>query len=96
MHHGYLGIGINSVTPTSPSTCRPAAKRRRCFDIRISEVTPDSPASNGGLKSGDVLRELNGKKIDNASTFQVAVSEMAPGTSLNLGVLRDEAGKPFT
>ena len=29
----------------------------------VSQVTPDSPASQAGLKSGDVLRELNGKKI---------------------------------
>jgi len=90
VHHGYLGIGINSVTPENATFFNlPDAS-----GAIISEVTPDSPASSGGLKSGDVLRELNGKKIDNASTFQVAVSEMAPGTSLNLGVLRD--GKPET
>ena len=45
----------------------------------ISQVTPDSPAGHAGLKSGDVLRELNGKKIVNGSALQVAVSETAPG-----------------
>jgi serine protease Do len=88
VHHGYLGISINSVTPDNATFFNlPDAS-----GAIISEVTPDSPAGSAGLKSGDVLRELNGKRIDSASTFQVAVSEMSPGTQINLGVLRD--GKP--
>ena len=55
----------------------------------VSQVTPDSPAGHAGLKAGDVLRELNGKRIANGSALQVAVSEMAPGNSIELGVLRD-------
>jgi len=90
VHHGYLGIGINSVTPENATFFN----LPNATGAIISEVTPDSPASRAGLKSGDVLRELNGKNIDNASTFQVAVSEMAPGTQINLGILRD--GKPDT
>ena len=41
-----------------------------------------------------MLRELNGKKIANGSELQVAVSETAPGTAIDLGILRD--GKPET
>jgi len=55
-------------------------------------VTPDSPASHAGLASGDVLREVDGKKIPNGGMLQVAVSEMSPGTTIELGILRD--GKP--
>ncbi len=60
----------------------------------VSQVTPDSPASHAGLKSGDVLRELNGRKMVNGSALQVAVSELAPGNTIELGILRD--GKPQT
>jgi serine protease Do len=88
VHHGYLGIGINSVSPENATFFNlPDAT-----GAIVSEVTPDSPASHAGLKSGDVLRDLNGKKIDNAGSFQVAVSELAPGTQIDLNVLRD--GKP--
>ncbi len=41
-----------------------------------------------------MLREINGKKIANGGMLQVAVSEMTPGTSIELGILRD--GKPQT
>lgn len=90
VHHGYLGIAMNDVTPDNASF----------FDLPdasgaiISQVTPDSPASRAGLKTGDVLRELNGKKIVNGSALQVAVTQIAPGNTINLGVLRN--GKPET
>jgi len=88
--HGYLGIGMNDVTPDNA----------HFFNLQdasgaiVSQVTPDSPAANAGLKQGDVISELNGKKILNGSELQVAVSEDRPGTKIALGVIRD--GKPMT
>ena len=72
VHHGYLGISMNDVTPDNANFFNlPDAS-----GAIVSQVTPDSPASHAGLKGGDVLRELNGKKIINGSALQVAVSEM--------------------
>ena len=85
VHHGYLGIGMNDVTPDNAGFFNlPDAT-----GAVISEVTPDSPADHAGLKTGDVLRELNGKKINNGSMLQVAVSEMSPGAKIDLDILRD-------
>ena len=90
MHHGYLGISMNDVTPDNSSFFNlPDA-----MGAIVSQVTPDSPASRAGLKSGDVLRELNGSKIRNGSQLQVVVSQTAPGSNIKLGILRD--GKPET
>ena len=41
-----------------------------------------------------MVTEVNGEKVFNASSLQVAVSEMAPGNALKLGIVRD--GKPMT
>jgi serine protease Do len=90
VEHGYLGISMNDVTPEN-------AHFFNLEDARgaiVAQVTPDSPASRGGVQTGDVIGELNGSKIDNGSALQVAVSEMTPGTKLALGVIRD--GKPVT
>ncbi len=85
VHHGYLGISMNDVTPENSSFFNlPDAS-----GAIVSQVTPDSPASQAGLKSGDVLRELNGNKILNGSALQVAVSQVSPGTTISLGVLRN-------
>jgi serine protease Do len=85
VHHGYLGISMNDVTPENASFFNlPDAS-----GAIVSQVTPDSPAGHAGLKSGDVLRELNGSKILNGSAIQVAVSQVAPGNTITLGILRD-------
>ena len=90
VHHGYLGISMNDVTPDNSSFFNlPDA-----MGAIVSQVTPDSPASRAGLKGGDVLRELNGTRIKNGSQLQVAVSQTAPGTDIKLGILRN--GKPET
>ena len=90
VEHGYLGISMNDVTPENASFFNlPDAT-----GALVSQVTPDSPASKAGLKSGDVLRKLNGDKIENGSALQVAVSQLRPGNTIELGILRD--GKPET
>jgi serine protease Do len=90
VHHGYLGIAMNDVTPENASFF----KLNDADGAIISQVTPDSPAAKAGLKSGDVIRELNGQRIINGSALQVAVSEDTPGTTISLGILRD--GSPQT
>ncbi|MGA7343199.1 MAG: Do family serine endopeptidase [Terracidiphilus sp.] len=90
VRHGYLGISMNDVTPDNASFFNlPDAS-----GAIISQVTPDSPAGHAGLQSGDVIRELDGRKIPNGSALQVAVSEMTPGNSIELGILRN--GKPVS
>jgi serine protease Do len=90
VHHGYLGISMNDVTPDNASFFNlPDAS-----GAIVSQVTPDSPAGNAGLKSGDVLRDINGKPILNGGALQVVVSQISPGTNITLGILRD--GKPDT
>jgi serine protease Do len=90
VEHGYIGIEMNDVTPDNA----------HFFNLQdangaiVAQVMPDSPASRGGLKTGDVISQLNGQKIANGSALQVAVSEMAPGTKITMGVIRD--GKPET
>jgi serine protease Do len=90
VQHGYIGITMNDVTPENAQFFNlPDAS-----GAVISQIVPDSPARHGGLERGDVLRELDGHKIINGSALQVAVSEMMPGTAIDLGILRN--GKPET
>ncbi|MES2391807.1 MAG: PDZ domain-containing protein [Acidobacteriota bacterium] len=79
---------MNDVTPDNA----------RFFDLKdasgaiVAQVTPGSPADHAGLKTGDVIRQLNGDKNENGSALQVAVSEDQPGTKITLGILRN--GQP--
>jgi serine protease Do len=90
VHHGYLGISLNDVTPANAGFFN----LKTATGAIAAQVTPDSPASRAGLKNGDVIDSMNGKKIENGSALQVAVSEVAPGTTIELGILRN--GSPQT
>src|SRR5580658_5618657 len=88
--HGYLGISMNDVTPENAHFFN----LENATGAIVAQVTPDSPASRGGLQQGDVITRVNDTDVINGSTLQVAVSEMSPGTKITLGVLRN--GKPVT
>ena len=85
VHHGYVGISMNDVTPDNAHFF----KLSDASGAIVSQVSPDSPASKADLRSGDVITTLNGRKIQNGSDLQVAVSSLSPGTKIALGVLRN-------
>jgi serine protease Do len=83
--HGYLGIGIEDVTP----------ENSKFFNLQdangaiVTQVTPGSPGGSAGLKSGDVIRQIDGKPVPNSSALQLVVSEHTPGTTVSMEILRD-------
>ena len=85
VHHGYLGISMNDVTPENASFFN----LKDATGAIVAQVTPDSPAARAGLKSGDVIDQLNGHKILDGSALQVAVSQDQPGQTIELGILRN-------
>ena len=85
VHHGYLGVGIEDVTPDN-------SKFFNLSDANgaiVTQVTPDSPGSHAGLRTGDVIVKLDGQKIPNSSALQLAISERTPGTTLSMSILRE-------
>lgn len=52
-------------------------------------VTPGSPAERAGLRSGDVILKLNGKKIDAKHPLLSAISMHQPGDEVSVTYLRD-------
>ncbi len=85
VHHGYLGVGLNDITP----------ENAKFFNLTgntgalIASVTPNSPASRAGLKEGDVVTAVNGRPVETGSDLQVIVSEDAPGSKIELDVMRN-------
>jgi serine protease Do len=85
VHHGYLGISMNDVTPANASFFN----LKEATGAIVAQVSPGSPAAQAGLKNGDVITELNGQRIIDGSALQVAVSEDEPGQTIKLGILRN-------
>ena len=57
----------------------------------VGEVESNSPAANAGLKTGDIILDVNGKQVYDASQLRNMISSMQPGAHVNLKVWRDNA-----
>jgi serine protease Do len=89
VHHGYIGISMNDVTPQNAHFFN----LTNATGAIVAQVTPESPASHAGLQNGDVIQQLNGENLVNGSALQMAVAEMTPGTKVQLGILRNGQSK---
>lgn len=83
---GYLGVSIQDLSPELAE----AFKLKANEGAIIAEVVPGSPAAKGGLKSGDVITELNGSKILDSRRLRLSVADVRPGREVTLKVLRDD------
>ena len=58
--------------------------------VLVSRVKPtDGPAAKAGLKQGDIITEIDGKKIGDSSELSSLVAELSPGKAVTVNYLRD-------
>lgn len=54
----------------------------------VAWVEPKSPAANAGIEPGDVITEVSGRKVEGATQLRMMVSGMAPGTKIDVKLVR--------
>ena len=60
--------------------------------VPISSVVPGSPADQSGLKVGDTITSVDGKKVTKGSELVADIASRKPGSKVNLAFIRN--GKP--
>ncbi|GEC09485.1 peptidase S41 [Streptomyces spinoverrucosus] len=77
----YTGVGLS-------------ARRERDGRIEVTKVTAGSPAAEAGIRAGDGLRSVDGKKVDGRPVTEVVsllrgdATDAAAGTIVRLGLER--------
>jgi len=87
---GYLGVSIRDLDED-------LAKQFKIPDTAgalAEDVTAGGPADKARLKTGDVIRKLNGQAVDDASQLTLRVTKLSPGSTATLDIVRD--GQPMT
>jgi serine protease Do len=88
--HGRLGVGIQ---PLNQSLAQ-SFNLPDTNGALIGSVEKGSPAAKAGLKSGDVIRKVDGVAMLDTTDVTSRIGNSAPGTKLALEIWRD--GKPTT
>jgi len=57
--------------------------------VTVSSVVPGSPADQAGLKVGDTITTVDGKKVSKGSELVADIASRKPGSKVNLGFLRN-------
>jgi serine protease Do len=83
--HAFIGIQIADVTPDNARFFQ----MNKAEGALVSQVEPDAPGAKAGLRTGDVITELDGRAVTDAGQLQVLVGEKRPGDTIHLGVMRD-------
>jgi serine protease Do len=64
--------------------------------VLVTEVKEDGPASQAGMKAGDVILELAGKRIESSRDLRRGVDAAEPGSTVEIKVLRDGQSKTLS
>jgi serine protease Do len=83
--HGWLGVMIQPITPEIAE----GMKLSELKGALVADVSPGGPADKAGIRRGDVIVALNGKKVDTVSELTNSVGSVQPGTKEKLKVVRD-------
>jgi serine protease Do len=62
----------------------------------VTGALNDSPAAAADLKAGDVITTVNGETIAGPKELSAKIRGLAPGATVQLGVLRNGAGRTVT
>jgi serine protease Do len=90
---GYMGVGLKSLKELQESEPALAKKidktTRDAGGIYVQDVVPGEPAAEAGMKPGDVILSLDGKRITEASELVDYISMKAPGDVVKCDIWRD-------
>ena len=82
---GWLGISVQDITED-------IAKNMKLKDrsgALISDVFKGDPADKAGLKSGDIITEINGKKVKDTHELLMMIAAFRVGETVKIKILRD-------
>jgi S1-C subfamily serine protease len=84
IERGFIGIQYAPLSPRAAVALGlpPAA------GIQLSAIVPGSPASQAGLRVGDVITKLNDQQIDQEHPLQSLMVKFRPGDRVRLTIIR--------
>ena len=83
---GWLGVTIQNLTPELAAEFG----LKSSAGALITEIFEGSPAKTAKMKRGDIILEVNGKKIANVESLRNSVAQSKVGGEITVKVMRDK------
>ena len=87
---GWLGIEVQDVTPELAESFG----LKDNTGVIVAGILRNGPASNAGLKPGDVITHIGDNKIQDSRDVMTSIARMTPDTKVSIDILR--RGKQMT
>jgi len=88
----YMGILPQDMTPEMAKAFGETEPR----GVVVGDVSPKSPAQEGGIQRGDIILAVNGKTVNDSNQLRMDISMMEPGTDVKLTMLRNGSEKQMS
>lgn len=85
--HALTGITVESVTSQSERFGRSKGRS----GVVVTDIEADSPAERAGLRTGDVIREINRNPVRDVRDFERLTSQLSPNSPVLLLLNRGNA-----
>jgi serine protease Do len=82
----WLGVTLQPVTAGIAQSFGLLGEPRGAL---VAEVSPKSPAADAGLAVGDLIVDVNGKRVPDSRDLSLRIAMMAPDSLIHLKVLRN-------
>ncbi|MBD8065314.1 Do family serine endopeptidase [Devosia sp. PTR5] len=82
---GYLGVSIQDVTKDIADSVGLSDAKGAI----VREPTPDGPAGAAGIKSGDIITQVDGEEITDALDLSRTIGNKSPDSTVELTIWRD-------
>jgi len=81
----YLGVNLAEIDASRAKEL----KLKEDYGVEITRVEDNSPAEKAGVKTGDVVLEYNGQRVEGMEQFGRMVRETPPGREVKLTIGRN-------
>jgi Do/DeqQ family serine protease len=86
VRRGQIGVGIQEITPD----LRDAFELKKGqFGVLITNVFEDTPADEAGLRSGDIILEVDGQPTSSTAQLRSRIGVKQVGEKVRLTILRE-------
>jgi serine protease Do len=89
---GWLGVSVQDITEDIAKNL----KLKNLTGALISDVFKGDPADKAGLKAGDIIVEINGKKIKDSHELLLTIASFHIGDKVDVKILRDAQERVFS